>query len=547
MLTIGNSGLSGTFSGTIQNSSGTLSLVKTGSGTQVLSGVNTYAGGTTISAGSLQLGNGVTGGTVLGNILDNATLAFNNTAPLAFSNVVSGSGGLVKAGSGVLSLLAANAYSGPTTITAGTLQVGNGGNLGSLFAGGAITIGASGTLAFSRSDTVTQGINFSSGITGSGGLAQTGPGTLVLNGANSYTGVTAVNGGILELATSGSLYGGNTASWTGTNINVAGGATLAVTIGGPSDFSPNGGAGGAARRFDKHRQRPATRLQLRLRHHQLGDLGLGTRCDCVVASLPKRGLSHRADHCEWWIRHFQARHRDLGPAGLQRQHLHGRHHGGQRRTGDAGNRWNGRGERDELPSAGHDGALGPEQRRPGHTHLDEAVGPGRLERHGRQPLRFHPRDWGQAGHQRAWQQLGLGLPGGSGGFDALQRPDQPQPDCLGRQQQRHGLRRVQRRLAFHAADRGSAGGGRHQLADTAGGDLLRRRQPPDPGFAHRQQHADFDESGQLECRDRRDRPAAVRLDPRSGRCARGRVFRRNHQFQLGRRGASSSISAGTAD
>ena len=51
-LTIGNSGLAGAFSGTIQNSSGTLALVKTGSGTQVLSGTNTYTGGTTLTAAS---------------------------------------------------------------------------------------------------------------------------------------------------------------------------------------------------------------------------------------------------------------------------------------------------------------------------------------------------------------------------------------------------------------------------------------------------------------------------------------------------------------
>ncbi len=244
VLTIGNSGLSGTFSGTIQNSSGTLSLVKTGSGTQVLSGANTYTGGTTISAGTLLLQlsiSSTSNGVVLGNVLDNATLAFNNNAPQAFSNVVSGSGGLTKAGAGVLSLLAANTYIGPTTITAGTLQVGSGGNLGSISAASLITIGAGGTLAFSHSDTLTQGTNFSSVITGSGGLVQAGPGTLILNGANSYTGTTAVNSGILELATSGSLYGGNTASWA-SNISVASGGTLAVTIGGPSDFSANGGA-----------------------------------------------------------------------------------------------------------------------------------------------------------------------------------------------------------------------------------------------------------------------------------------------------------------
>ena len=49
---------------------------------------------------------------------------------VAFASPLSGSGGLTKAGVGLLSLLSANAYLGPTTISAGTLQVGNGGALG---------------------------------------------------------------------------------------------------------------------------------------------------------------------------------------------------------------------------------------------------------------------------------------------------------------------------------------------------------------------------------------------------------------------------------
>ena len=53
VLTVGNGGGSGTFSGTLQNTSGTVALVKTGAGTQLLSGTNTYSGGTTLSSGAL--------------------------------------------------------------------------------------------------------------------------------------------------------------------------------------------------------------------------------------------------------------------------------------------------------------------------------------------------------------------------------------------------------------------------------------------------------------------------------------------------------------
>ncbi len=263
-LTVGSGGVAGTFSGTIQNTSGTLSLVKIGAGTESLSGTNTYTGGTQLNGGILNFAASAVphavprsitfgGGTLqyaAGNTVDvsgaiapiasgQAAIIDTGSNSVTFASPLSGGGGLTKAGAGVLTLLGANAYSGSTTISAGTLQVGSGGNLGSLPNVSPITDNV--TLAFSRSDTVTQGTNFNSTITGSGGLVQAGPGTLVLNGANSYTGATAVNAGLLEIATSGSLYGGNSASWA-SNISVASGGTLAVTIGGPSDFSANGGA-----------------------------------------------------------------------------------------------------------------------------------------------------------------------------------------------------------------------------------------------------------------------------------------------------------------
>ena len=324
---------------------------------------------------------------------------------------------------------------------------------------------------------------------------QAGPGTLVLNGSNNYTGVTAVNAGLLEIATSGSLYGGNSASWTATNISVAGGAHA-------------GGHDRRAERFQRQRRcagrcallarlRSASRLLLRLRHHQLGDLGLGARGDCLVVSLPRRGLSHaRRSLCNNAFGISK-----LGTGTLVLLASNGNTYTGgtsvangelvMQGTGGAGavSVTNSIPQGTTVLSVQNSEALGD-------RHLDEAVEPDQLERHGRQPLGFHSRDWGQAGHQHChWQYLGLCLRGGSGRFDARQRPDQPQPECLGRQQQRRGLCRIQRRFAFHAADRGSAGGGRWHdrdhgdLADAAGGDLLRRRQPPDAGLSHRQQHA----------------------------------------------------------
>ena len=80
--------------------SGTGSLTKTGTGTMILTGANTYTGGTTISAGTLQIGNGGTTGTVAGNIVDNAALVFNRTDTLTYAGVISGTGSLTKFGTG---------------------------------------------------------------------------------------------------------------------------------------------------------------------------------------------------------------------------------------------------------------------------------------------------------------------------------------------------------------------------------------------------------------------------------------------------------------
>ena len=69
-----------------------------------LTGDNTYAGRTTISAGTLQLGNGGTTGSVAGNIVDNAALVFNRSDVLTYGGVISGTGTLTKIGTGTLIL-----------------------------------------------------------------------------------------------------------------------------------------------------------------------------------------------------------------------------------------------------------------------------------------------------------------------------------------------------------------------------------------------------------------------------------------------------------
>jgi len=193
--------------------SGTGGLVKQGPGTLVLTGANTYGGGTTISAGTLQLGNGGLTGSIGGNVINNGVLAINRST-VTLAGVISGSGALHQVGPGVTVLSADNTYSGGTTISGGNLQLGVGGATGSIIG----NVISNGQIAVFRTGTlVLDGV-----ISGTGSLLLSGAGgTTILTADNTYSGRTLILGGdTLQLGN-----GGATGAITGIVVN---NGTLAI-------------------------------------------------------------------------------------------------------------------------------------------------------------------------------------------------------------------------------------------------------------------------------------------------------------------------------
>ncbi len=163
-------GSSLTVSGPIGEASPGTSVTLSGGGQLILSASNTYTGGTTISGGTLQLGDGTSNnGSVAGNITNNACLSFANPNAQTYTGAISGSGGVTKTGAGALTLAASNIYSGGTTVAGGVLEVD-----GSLAASGSVQVQSGGTLSGSGS---VGNVNVASGaavapgsISGSGTL-----------------------------------------------------------------------------------------------------------------------------------------------------------------------------------------------------------------------------------------------------------------------------------------------------------------------------------------------------------------------------------------
>ncbi|EEC6621612.1 fibronectin-binding autotransporter adhesin ShdA [Salmonella enterica] len=190
--TIANNGVLQVGEGELKNTlSGTGSLVKIGTGELALNGDNDYSGGTTIDDGVLIADNADLLGT--GAVANSGVLKVGEGE---LENTLSGTGSLVKTGTGELTLSGDNDYSGGTTIDDGVLIADNADSLGT------------GAVANNGELQVGEG-ELENTLSGSGSLVKTGTGELTLNGDNSYSGGTTITGGTLIAANVNALGGGD--------------------------------------------------------------------------------------------------------------------------------------------------------------------------------------------------------------------------------------------------------------------------------------------------------------------------------------------------
>jgi len=181
----------------------------------------------TVAAGGVNVGNiqvsganyGFSGGTIT---MTNTTWSVGAGQTANVGSTLAGTTGLTKADAGTLALSASNSYSGGTTVNAGTLALQNANALGSgalTVNGGTLDLGGNNLTAVNLGGTggaislggntltasMTSGRQFDGTISGTGGLVKNGASYLTLNGSNSYTGGTTVNGGTMYVTGSGTL------------------------------------------------------------------------------------------------------------------------------------------------------------------------------------------------------------------------------------------------------------------------------------------------------------------------------------------------------
>ena len=267
-----------TYAGLLTSTAAT-ALTKAGTNTLIITGNEAYTTLTSVSAGTLQIGNGATGGnagSLAGGITDTTTVVFNRPDDFTFGSVITGALGNVTQAGNILTLKGASTYTGSTAVAAGELKAGvatvgtTSGPFGVPAAASNMSV-AAGTLLDANGFAVTVGnltgggtvddnsatagtitVNEQTASTFSGTLADgtvsgsvlnfVKGGVAVLVMSNTVTDTralankTTVSAGVLDYAAPASFLGGTSATWTTSNFTVNLGATLGFYVGGPTDF-----------------------------------------------------------------------------------------------------------------------------------------------------------------------------------------------------------------------------------------------------------------------------------------------------------------------
>jgi len=251
-MTIGNLTIGSTGATFIQNFTGTNNTSLS---------VGAVTGGASTAAATTTLTNNIGGGGTLtlasytsGNTSGGETVTFAGTGTSIVTGAITPGStvlGLTKSGSGLLTLLGSNTYTGTTTVSAGMLATGGANKIndasvvnvsaaGAIFQiGGAETVGGlvgSGSVALGANTltVATSAANtFSGVIGGSGGLTKTSSGTLTLSGANAYTGTTTIAGGVLATSGANRIADASVVniSGAGATLQIGGTETLGELVG----------------------------------------------------------------------------------------------------------------------------------------------------------------------------------------------------------------------------------------------------------------------------------------------------------------------------
>ena len=203
-------------------------LVKKGDGTLTLAGNNSYEGGTVVDGGVLR---GTTA-SLQGNIVNNANVVFDQSGNGTYAGIMSGTTGILsKEGAGTLTLSGANTYGGGTVVNGGILQGTTTSLQGNILNNANVVFGQAGNGTYA-------GV-----MSGSGLLTKNAGGMLTLAGSNSYAGGTLVNGGAVLFTTDANLgAAGTLITLNGGALGTTGDAVAGLVMTRPITLTANGGA-----------------------------------------------------------------------------------------------------------------------------------------------------------------------------------------------------------------------------------------------------------------------------------------------------------------